>query len=130
MTAILFLSGLAADRRLYLGGLTLVERALLVARRAGVRRCLVAGATLSLPNDPRFPRITPVADAADARAVLRSEGTTRVLCLQASVVSNPASLARFSGGAEDAASPYSVGSGRHGPRKVIDKVINKLKCLG
>lgn len=95
MTAVLFVGGLAADIRFRLAGMTLLERVLVVARRAGIRRCLLAGASVDLPSDPRFPRLTPVLDAADALAVLRSEGSRRVLCLHAGVVTNPASLARF-----------------------------------
>jgi phosphatidylglycerophosphate synthase len=98
MTAIVFVSGLAADERFRVGGLGLLQRALIVAERAGVRRCLVAGRRARLASDPRFPRLTPVADLADARAVLRSEGATpetRVLCLHAAVITHPAALARF-----------------------------------
>jgi len=95
MTAVVFVSGPAADPRFRLGGMTLVERTLVVARRAGVRRCLIAGACPEIAADPRFPRLTPVADAADALAVLRSEGTRRALCLHAGVVTTPAALTRF-----------------------------------
>lgn len=98
MTVIVFVSGLAADRGVRVGGLTLLERALIVARRAGMQRCLVAGGAPPPRRDPRLPRITPVADLEDARAVLRSEGAsaaTKVLCLHAAVVTTPSSLARF-----------------------------------
>lgn len=95
MTAIVFVSGAAVDSRLRLGGLTLLERALLIAGRAGVRHCLVAGAMQGLRPDPRFPRLTPVLDGADARALLRAEGAAegdKVLCFGADLVTWPASL--------------------------------------
>jgi phosphatidylglycerophosphate synthase len=98
MTAIVFVSGLAADRRFRLGGVALLERLLIVAARAGVRRCLVAG-TADLPRrDARMPRLTPVADLADALAVLRAEGTAgerRVLLVHAGVVTHPAVLRAY-----------------------------------
>ena len=95
MTAIVFVSGLAAEARFRVAGLGLLQRALLVAARAGVRRCLIVGAAPRLEADVRYPRLTPVADLDDARAILRSEGVdaaTRILCLSAEVVSTPPSL--------------------------------------
>lgn len=106
MTAIVFVSGLAADNRVRVGGLSLLDRALIVAGRAGVKRCLVVGAKGQPRPDRRFPRVTPVVDLDDARAVLRAEGATgdtRVLCLHAGVVTNPASLSALVGTAVAAA---------------------------
>jgi phosphatidylglycerophosphate synthase len=112
MTAIVFVSGFAADGRSRLAGLAPLRRALIVAARAGVRRCLVAGAPPGLAHDPRFPRLTPVADAADARAVLHSEGIAdgaMILCLSADVVTTPAALRSFAA-AESGTAVLALGS--------------------
>lgn len=98
MNAIVFVSERAADPRFRVAGLTLLERALVVARRAGIRRCLLAGNCPPLRPDARFARLTPVADLEDAKAVLRSEGLAgeaMLLCLSADAVTTPALLRRF-----------------------------------
>lgn len=98
MNAIVFATDRSVDRRLRVAGLTLLQRALIVAARAGIRRCLLAGNSPAPRSDRRFPRVTPVADLDDAMAILHSEGLdgeAMLVCLSADVVTTPGLLRRF-----------------------------------
>ncbi len=100
MNAVLIATSLARDPRVRVGGLPLVDRALIAAARAGVRRCFVAGEVELPPADRRHPpevrRIS--ADPGAAAESLRAAGVGEdepVAMLSADVVFQPAALAHL-----------------------------------
>lgn len=93
-TAIVFVSGVAADPAVRVGGLGLLDRALLSAARGGVRRCFVVGAVpgMCVGRGAAKEVVGLPPDAAAAVEVLHAAGIAAddaVLCIHASAVFLP-----------------------------------------